>query len=80
MKVVLVVYALAAVGSVNASSSVSFDYDSQDLWKNLKYDDLINECGGDANSPINVPADVAASCTNNTEGIQLNVSRRYNNA
>jgi len=79
MKVVgpaLVAFIIVFVGSVNASSSTSFDYNNQDLWKSIEFEaPVVNECGEDANSPINVPADMAASCTINAEGIQLNVSR-----
>jgi len=65
-------FVLAFLSMANASSSESFDYDHQDLWKSLELD--ANECSGDANSPINVPAGIAADCSVNSEGIQLNVS------
>jgi hypothetical protein len=51
----------ATITCATAHSDV-FNYDDQAAWKDIVYDGPdTNDCGKDANSPINVPLNVASS-------------------
>jgi len=70
------VAALTIVGlptATMAATKVStFNYDNQEAWKDVEFAaPITNDCAKDANSPIDIPANVAETCQDNTDRIQL---------
>jgi len=57
---------------MGASPISTFNYDDQAAWKDVVFQaPITNDCAKGANSPIDIPADVAATCEDNQERIVL---------
>ena len=73
-------FALAISHFQVASAAVGeYNYDDQDAWKSIVYeapmtnDCAKDDCAKDANSPIDIPFDIASTCEENESRIQLSV-------
>lgn len=61
--------------AVTYSDSGTYNYDRQDLWKDITYPaPITNDCAKLSNSPIDIPASIASTCQPNTNRIVLSVS------
>jgi carbonic anhydrase len=73
MKVSATLVALATMPSAAVAAGGSFNYDQQEEWQNIVFQaPVTNDCAKDANSPIDIPANVADTCEDNDARIQFN--------